>query len=75
MNLDEIKNRLDRLNNKGGGNSSNDYKNNFWRPPVGEKTQVRLVPYTHNKDFPFIEKECIEEGDDGCTEYKYHPRI
>ena len=30
MNLDEIKNRLDRLNNKGGG-SSNDYKNNFWR--------------------------------------------
>ena len=54
MNLDEIKNRLDRLNNKGGGNS-NDYKNNFWRPPVGEKSQVRLVPYAHNKDFPFIE--------------------
>ena len=54
MNLDEIKNRLDRLNNKGGG-SSNDYKNNFWRPPVGEKSQVRLVPYAHNKDFPFIE--------------------
>ena len=43
MNLDEIKNRLDRLNNKGGGSSS-DYKNNFWRPPVGEKSQVRLVP-------------------------------
>ena len=54
MNLDEIKNRLDRLNNKGGGSSS-DYKNNFWRPPVGEKSQVRLVPYAHNKDFPFIE--------------------
>ena len=54
MNLDEIKNRLDRLNNKGGGGSS-DYKNNFWRPPVGEKSQVRLVPYAHNKDFPFIE--------------------
>ena len=29
MNLDEIKNRLDRLNNKGGGRSS-DYKNNFY---------------------------------------------
>ena len=55
MNLDEIKKRLDKLNNKGGGNSSNDYKNNFWRPPVGEKSQVRLVPYAHNKDFPFIE--------------------
>ena len=54
MNLDEIKNRLDRLNNKGGGSSS-DYKNNFWRPPVGEKSQVRLVPYAHNKDFPFSE--------------------
>ena len=54
MNLDEIKNRLDRLNNKGGG-GSNDYKNNFWRPPVGEKSQARLVPYAHNKDFPFIE--------------------
>ena len=54
MNLDEIKNRLNKLNNKGGGGSS-DYKNNFWRPPVGEKSQVRLVPYAHNKDFPFIE--------------------
>ena len=54
MNLDEIKNRLNRLNNKGGGNS-NDYKNNFWKPPVGEKSQIRLVPYTHNKDFPFTE--------------------
>jgi len=40
MNLDEIKNRLNKLNNKGGGGSS-DYKNNFWRPPVGEKSQVR----------------------------------
>ncbi len=54
MNLDEIKNRLDRLNNKGGGSSS-DYKNNFWRPPVGEKSQVRLVPYAHNKENPFSE--------------------
>ena len=55
MNLDEIKNRLDRLNNKGGGNISNDFKNNFWRPPVGEKSVVRIVPYAHNKDFPFSE--------------------
>ena len=55
MNLDEIKKRLDKLNNKGGGNNSGDYKANFWKPPVGEKSQIRLVPYTHNKDFPFIE--------------------
>ena len=54
MDLNEIKNRLDRLNNKGGVGSS-DFKNNFWKPPVGEKSQVRIVPYTHNKDFPFTE--------------------
>ncbi len=54
MNLDEIKKRLDKLNNKGGGGSS-DFKNNFWRPPVGEKSVVRIVPYAHNKDFPFSE--------------------
>ena len=54
MNLDEIKKRLDKLNNKGGGGSS-DFKNNFWRPPVGEKSVARIVPYKHNKDFPFSE--------------------
>ena len=54
MNLDEIKKRLDKLNNKGGCGSS-DFKNNFWRPPVGEKSVVRIVPYAHNKDFPFSE--------------------
>ena len=54
MNLDEIKKRLDKLNNKGGGGSS-DFKNNFWRPPVGEKSVIRVVPYAHNKDFPFSE--------------------
>ena len=54
MDLNEIKKRLDKLNNKGGGGSS-DFKNNFWRPPVGEKSVVRIVPYAHNKDFPFSE--------------------
>ena len=54
MDLNEIKNRLAKLNNKGGG-GSNDFKNIFWKPPVGEKSQVRIVPYTHNKDFPFTE--------------------
>jgi hypothetical protein len=54
MDLNEIKNRLAKLNNKGGGGSS-DFKNNFWRPPVGEKSVIRVVPYTHNKNFPFTE--------------------
>ena len=26
----------------------------FWKPPVG-KTQIRIVPYQHNKDWPFQE--------------------
>ena len=54
MDLSKIKSRLDRLNNPGGGKSS-DFKANFWRAPVGEKSQIRLVPYKHNKDFPFSE--------------------
>ena len=54
MDLNEIKNRLERLNNPGGGKKG-DFKANFWRPPVGEKSQVRLVPYKHNKNFPFSE--------------------
>ena len=54
MDLSQIKKRLDKLNNKGGGGSS-DFKNNFWRPPVGEKSVIRIVPYKHNKDFPFSE--------------------
>jgi len=56
MDLNEIKNRLAKLNNKGGGStSSSDFKANFWKPPVGEKSQIRIVPYKHNKDFPFSE--------------------
>ncbi len=54
MDLNEIKKRLEKLNNK-GGSSTSDYKLNFWRPQVGTKTQARIVPYKHNKDFPFIE--------------------
>ena len=54
MNLDEIKNRLASLNNKGGGKKT-DYSLNFWKPKEGTKSQVRIVPYKHNKDFPFSE--------------------
>lgn len=55
MNLDEIKNRLASLNNKGGGGKKTDYAANFWKPKEGTKSQVRIVPYKHNKDFPFSE--------------------
>ena len=54
MDLNQIKNRLERLNNPGGGKKG-DFKANFWRPPVGEKSQIRLEPYKHNKSFPFSE--------------------
>ena len=54
MDLSKIKSRLDRLNNPGKGKSS-DFKANFWRAPVGEKSVIRIVPYKHNKDFPFSE--------------------
>ena len=54
MDLNQIKNRLERLNNPGSGKKG-DFKANFWRPPVGEKSQVRIVPYKHNKNFPFSE--------------------
>ena len=54
MDLNEIKNRLERLNNPGGGKKV-DFNANFWRPPVGEKSVIRIVPYKHNKEFPFSE--------------------
>ena len=55
MNLDEIRKRMDRLQNKSNGKSSSDFKKNFWKPPSGEKSVVRIVPYKHNKDVPFTE--------------------
>lgn len=55
MNLDEIRKRMDRLQNKSNSKSTSDYKSNFWKPPSGEKSVVRIVPYKHNKDIPFME--------------------
>ena len=55
MNLDEIRKRMDRLQNKSNGKSSSDFKKNFWKPPSGEKSVVRIVPYKYNKDVPFTE--------------------
>ena len=54
MDLNQIKNRLERLNNPGGGKKG-DFKANFWKPQEGTKSQIRIVPYKHNKSFPFSE--------------------
>ena len=55
MNLDEIRKRMDRLQNKSNGKSSSDFKKNFWKPPSGEKSIIRIVPYKYNKDVPVTE--------------------
>lgn len=48
MNLDFIKNKLDVLQGK------NKQSAKFWKPPEGE-SRVRILPYKHNKENPFIE--------------------
>jgi len=48
MDINAIKNRLNQLQ------STTSTANNFWKPPAG-KTQVRIVPYKHNKENPFVE--------------------
>jgi len=46
---------MDRLQNKSNGKSGGEFRKNFWKPPSGEKSVVRIVPYKHNKDVPFTE--------------------
>ena len=46
--LKAIKDRLNQLQ------STTSTKDNFWKPAPG-KTQIRIVPYKHNKENPFIE--------------------
>ena len=48
MDISQIKSRLNQLQNQ------TSTKDNFWKPEPG-KTQIRIVPYKHNKDNPFIE--------------------
>ena len=48
MDISQIKSRLTQLQNQ------TSTKDNFWKPEPG-KTQIRIVPYKHNKDNPFIE--------------------
>jgi len=48
MDINAIKNRLNQLQTQ----TSN--KDNFWKPEPGKQV-VRVVPYKHNKENPFIE--------------------
>ena len=48
MDLNAIKSKLTQLQ------STTSTKDNFWKPEPGT-TVVRIVPYKHNKDNPFIE--------------------
>ena len=48
LNLDAIKAKLNQLN------KADDKKQNLWKPESG-KTRIRIVPYVHRKDNPFLE--------------------
>jgi len=48
MDINAIKSKLATLQ------STTSTKNNFWKPEPGKQV-VRIVPYTHNKENPFIE--------------------
>ena len=48
MDISQIKNRLNTLQ------ATTSTKENFWKPEPGKQV-VRVVPYKHNKDNPFIE--------------------
>ena len=48
MDLNAIKTKLESLQNQ------TTTSNNFWKPEPGKQV-VRIVPYKHNKDNPFIE--------------------
>jgi len=48
MDLNAIKNKLTQLQNQSSTSE------NFWKPEPGSQV-VRIVPYKHNKDNPFIE--------------------
>jgi hypothetical protein len=48
INLDALRSKLDKLQNQ------TTKQNNLWKPEPG-KQQIRIVPYQHNKENPFLE--------------------
>lgn len=68
INLDLIKKRLEEIN-KGGNSGGGNRKSNFWRPEAGEY-RIRIVPYLHNPDNPFVEVEQYPYLDRGTVSPK-----
>jgi hypothetical protein len=55
MDINQIKNRLNSLQNKKGGSQNKEERaKNFWKPTVG-KTLIRVVPSKFDKSNPFKE--------------------
>ena len=48
MDINALKKKLNQLQ------TSTSIKDNLWKPKPGQN-QIRIVPYAHNKDNPFIE--------------------
>jgi hypothetical protein len=54
MNLNAIKKKLESMQKTSNGSSNNSSNVKRFKPTVGKQT-VRVVPFKHNKEFPFIE--------------------
>jgi hypothetical protein len=54
IDLSAIKKKLENLNKTNSNTSSSGKSEVFWKPTAGETT-IRIVPYIHNPEFPFVE--------------------
>ena len=63
MDLNEIKNRLAKLNNKGGSNGTSNFKDNFWRPP-------RMIALTNFDESDPIMEFAVQLRKSGSDENK-----
>lgn len=69
INLDLIKKRLAEVNKGGNGGVGGLKKSNFWKPEAGEY-RIRVVPYLHNPEDPFVEVESYGYLDRGTVSPK-----
>lgn len=69
INLDLIKKRLGEVNKGGNGGRDMSKKSSFWKPEAGEY-RIRIVPYLHNPQNPFVEVETYGYLDRGTVSPK-----
>lgn len=69
INLDLIKKRLGEVNNGGNGSRDMSKKSSFWKPEAGDY-RIRIVPYLHNPQNPFVEVETYGYLDRGTVSPK-----